>query len=146
MNTFPLLLLFGIAATSAWAAVREKRQGTVVERTVINNFGARPGFGNPYGSNGFAYGNRSPYAPYGGGFNNGWGNPAPQPWGYNGFNRGPYGEQRRSDQNDSLACITHTDLVVVCMVPDHLAADLMDHMEEEVMDSVEDLPQSSREL
>ncbi|KAK6765949.1 hypothetical protein RB195_025705 [Necator americanus] len=58
-------------------AIREKRQRTVIERTVINNYGGR-GFGRqPFGNQ---------YGPGAGGFNQGLGHN-----GWGGFNRGPFG-------------------------------------------------------
>ncbi|EYC18223.1 hypothetical protein Y032_0028g1744 [Ancylostoma ceylanicum] len=80
MNAFSTLLLLFVAVTAVWGAVREKRQQrTVIERTVINNYGGRGFNRQPWG-----YGNH--FGP-GGGFNNGWGNPG---WG-GPFNRGPFG-------------------------------------------------------
>ncbi|KAK6056070.1 hypothetical protein COOONC_06425 [Cooperia oncophora] len=77
MNTFPLVLILCVAVVGVWGAIREKRQQrTVIQRTVINNYGGQ-GFNRvppppPYGFN------------RGVGWNNGWGAPAP-------LNRGPFG-------------------------------------------------------
>ncbi|VDO74096.1 unnamed protein product [Heligmosomoides polygyrus] len=87
MNSLSFILVLCIAVAGVWGAVREKRQQrTVIERTVINNYGGQgfnrqPGFGNGFGGfnngGGGGWGRQGP----------GWGN---NQWG-NGFNRGPFG-------------------------------------------------------
>ncbi|KAK5972747.1 Sulfur globule protein CV2 domain protein [Trichostrongylus colubriformis] len=89
MNTFTLLLLC-VAVVGVWGAVREKRQQrTVIQRTVVSN----------YGGQGF---NRQP--PYGG-FGNSWN---ANPWGA-GFNRGPFVGQFNQEHSllDAKEAIWH---------------------------------------
>ncbi|KHJ99978.1 hypothetical protein OESDEN_00041 [Oesophagostomum dentatum] len=77
MNTLSLLFLLCVAVAAVLCAPREKRQGrTVIERTVINNYGGQGFNRQPWGYGGNQWG----------GFNR-WGNPGP---GF-GFNRGPFG-------------------------------------------------------